>query len=151
MKAYRAETIGGLTQAIAEVTKAANDLLKDGKVALIELKENERGRTAQQNRLQRKWMSEAAEQGDMTAEEFRGLCKLHIGVPMLREADEHFRAEYDRVIKPLPYEIKLACMMEPFDFSVTRLMKVKMKAQYLDQVYVYLTGLGFKLTEPEKG
>jgi len=39
-------------------------------------------KTNPQNMLQRKWMLEAAEQlGDDTAEQKRGYCRLHFGVP----------------------------------------------------------------------
>lgn len=67
-----------------------------------------RHRTSEQNKLQRLWVKEIAEQmGDQTAEEVRGYCKLTIGVPLLREENEAFRLRYDAVVKPLPYEQKL--------------------------------------------
>ena len=51
-----------------------------------------RRRSADQNRLQRKWMNEISEQlGDQTPEEVRGYCKLTIGVPILRAENEKFR------------------------------------------------------------
>ena len=108
-------------------------------------------RSQEQNKLQRLWMNEASEQlGDnQTAEELRGYCKLHFGVPILRDAHEDFKAAYDRVIKPLSYELKLMAMMEPLDFPVTRLMTTKQKTDYLDQIHVYLSGLGCRLTNPE--
>jgi hypothetical protein len=50
-------------------------------------------RSVEQNRLQRKWMTEISEQlGDRNPEEVRAYCKLPIGVPILREANETFRA-----------------------------------------------------------
>ena len=150
MAAFRAETIGGLSLAMQNAAKAASAILSQGKVAVIEVKEGVRGRTIEQNKLQRKWMLEAQDQGDMTAEEYRGYCKLHFGVPMLRAESDEFAAKYDQYVRPLPYETKMALMMEPFDFPVTRLMDTAQKGRYLDQIYVYLTGLGFKLTEPEK-
>lgn len=106
-------------------------------------------RTNEQNRLQRKWLSEAAEQGDHTAEEYRAYCKLHIGVPILRLENDFFRERYDEIIKPLPYETKLAMMAEPFDFPVTRLMSTKQKKHYLDAMYIHFRGLGFILTDPD--
>ena len=108
-------------------------------------------RTSQQNRLQRMWMQEAAEQlGTDTAEGFRGYCKLHFGVPILRAENETFCAEYDEVIRPLPYEHKLRLMKVPFDFGVTRLMTTPQKKQYLDAVQAHLSGLGVDLTDPEE-
>lgn len=107
-------------------------------------------RTLQQNRLQRKWLLEAEAQGDQTAEEYRGYCKLHFGVPILRNENEEFRIAYDRVIRPLDYELKLLAMMVPLDFPVTRLMTTKQNTKYLDTVYKHFTSLGMRLTEPER-
>lgn len=109
-------------------------------------------RTIEQNKLQRLWMNEAAEQlNDDTAEGYRAYCKLHIGVPILRNESEEFCAAYDKIIRPRPYEEKLAMMAVPLDFPVSRLMSTKQTAQYLDEIYRHFTGLGVKLTEPNKG
>ena len=108
-------------------------------------------RSLEQNKLQRLWCMEAAEQlGDRTAEEVRGFCKLHYGVPIMREGHDDFRETYDRLIKPLPYETKLAFMMEPLDLPITRLMTVGEKSQYLDAMHKGLSELGVKLTEPSE-
>ena len=97
-----------------------------------------RSRTTDQNRLQRKWVLEAAEQlGDRTPEEVRGETKLRLGVPILRLESEEFREKYDRIIRPLPYAQKLELMMEPFDFPVTRLMSVDQKSRYLNDMHRY--------------
>jgi len=107
-------------------------------------------RSAEQNRLQRKWVLEVAEQRmDMTPEEVRGYCKLHFGVPILRHQNEAWRVKYDQIVKPLPYEAKLSLMQEPFDFGVTRIMTTKQKAQYLDAVHAHWTAQGIILTTPE--
>ena len=107
-------------------------------------------RSSKQNSLQRKWLSEAQEQGDQTAEEYRGYCKLHIGVAIMKSESPEWTEKYDRLIRPLPYEQKLEMMMEPMDFPVTRCMSTKGKTKYLDQMYLYFTGLGFLLTEPNQ-
>jgi hypothetical protein len=108
-------------------------------------------RSVDQNKLQRKWVMEAAEQLDAgyTAENFRGYCKLHFGIPILRRDSDTFRAGYDRIIRPHSYEEKLEMMQEPFDFGVTRLMTTKQKTEYLDAVFAHFTGLGVALTVPE--
>ena len=106
-------------------------------------------RSIEQNRLQRLWLNEAAEQGDHTAEEYRAYCKLTLGVPILRAENEAFAEQYDRIVKPLPYEAKLELMMEPIDFPVTRLMTSKQKTQYLDQMWRLFSGMGFQLIDPE--
>lgn len=107
-------------------------------------------RTTQQNRLQRKWMTEVSEQlGDRTPEEVRGYCKLHFGVPIMRTASEGFRATYDEVIRPMAYADKLKLMMAPLDLPVTRLMNTKQHGQYLDEIYQHFCGEGVALTAPE--
>lgn len=106
-------------------------------------------RTTHQNRLQRQWMVEiAAQLGDRTPEEVRGYCKLHFGIPILRENDA-FRKDYDNLVRPLPYEAKLKLMMEPFDFGVTRIMTTRQKTVYLDSVHRHFSEQGVVLTNPE--
>lgn len=106
-------------------------------------------RTLKQNRLQRQWMNEIAEQlGDQTPEEVRGYCKLTIGVPILRAEHEGFRERYDAIVRPLPYEQKLALMMEPLDFPVTRLFTTKQATAYLDGVHRHFSEKGIALTDP---
>jgi hypothetical protein len=105
-------------------------------------------RSTDQNRLQRLWMLEAEEQGDMTAEEYRAYCKLHFGVPILRAEDDDFKAVYDQVIRPLPYDAKLKLMQVPIDLPVTSRMTAGQKARYLDQVKQFFEEQGFQLTQP---
>ena len=106
-------------------------------------------RTVKQNRLQRQWLHEIAEQlGDQTPEEVRGYCKLTIGVPILRAEHEDFRERYDAIVRPLPYEQKLALMMEPLDFPVSRLMTTKQATAYLDGIHLHFSERGIALTDP---
>lgn len=107
-------------------------------------------RTNDQNHLQRKWVLEVSAQlGDRTPEEVRGYCKLHFGVPILRNENDVFRAEYDAIIMPLPYEHKLKLMMVPFDFGVTRIMTTRQKTAYLDAIHRHFSEQGVILTNPE--
>lgn len=110
-----------------------------------------RKRTTEQNQLQRLWVGEIAAQrdGEEGAEYYRGYCKLHFGVPILRAENEKFRVEYDDIFKPLPYETKIRLMMEPFDFAVTRLMNVGQKSRYLEEVVRHWAEQGLILTQPE--
>lgn len=108
-------------------------------------------RSIEQNKLQRLWVNEAADQlGDESAEDKRAYCKLHFGVPILRNENEEFRRAYDRVIRPLPYELKLEAMKVPLDFPVTRLMTAKQKTAYLDAIYQHFRSQGVVLTEPNR-
>ena len=109
-----------------------------------------RKRSLAQNRLGRQWCNEIAEQlGDRTAEEVRAECKLTHGVPILRAENDHFCEKYDKTVKPLPYETKLAIMAEPLDMPVTRLMTTKQKTAYLDAIHRHYTEQGCKLTSPD--
>lgn len=111
---------------------------------------NGANRSIAQNKLQRMWMTEIAEQlGDRTAEEVRGHCKLHVGVPILREENEEFRKRYDEVIRPLPYPLKLLAMQVPLDLPVTRIMNSSMKHRYLDEIFRQFSEQGIALTVPE--
>lgn len=106
-------------------------------------------RSLKQNRLQRQWINEIAEQlGDQTPEEVRGLCKLQFGVPILRAENEEFRAKYDAVVRPLPYETKIALMQEPLDFPVSRLLTTRQATNYLDAIHRHFSERGIVLTDP---
>lgn len=113
--------------------------------------EKGRKRSTEQNRLQRQWVNEIAEQlPDRSAEEWRGYCKLHFGVPIMRNASAGFCETYDEVIRPLPYEQKIKLMMAPLDMPVTRLMTAKQKTQYLDDIVRHFTEQGVVLTDPDE-
>jgi len=87
--------------------------------------------------------------GDRTAEDVRAESKLHIGIPILRAHDEDFRAKYDRVIMPMDHEAKLAVMVEPFEFPVTRLMTVKQMAEYITRMLAHWDKQGASVMLPE--
>jgi len=110
--------------------------------------EHGKHRTWKQNKLQRQWCNEIAEQTGETPERARGLIKLQFGVPILRHENEAFCARYDELVKPLPFETKLGLMMEPLDFPVTRLMTTKQHTAYLDAIYQHFTEQGLALTHP---
>ncbi len=106
-------------------------------------------RSLRQNRLSRLWFGEISEQlGDQTPEEVRGLCKLMFGVPILRAENEAFREKYDAIVKPLPYEQKIALMMEPIDLPVSRLLTTKQATAYLDAIHRHFSEKGIVLTDP---
>lgn len=107
--------------------------------------------TYEQHKLENLWHREASEQlQDETPEEKRAYCKLHFGVPILRNENDDFRSAYDRVIRPHSYEDKLLMMSLPLDFPVTRLMTTGQKKRYLDDIWIHYTNLGVKLTDPEE-
>lgn len=104
-------------------------------------------RSNPQNKLGHKWYAEiAAQKGDETELDVKKYCKLHFGVPIMRATSEIFRAEYDRVLRPLPYETKLALMAF---YPVTSIMTTKQETEYLEAIRDEFIGKGFRLTDPE--
>ena len=106
-------------------------------------------RSHAQNRLAQRWFSDVAIQmGDQTHEDVRAMCKLHFGVPILRAENEAFCTSYDRTMKHLPYEDKLAAI-KAFDLPVTRIMTVKQMSNFMDAMQQHWTEQQVRLTDPE--
>lgn len=106
-----------------------------------------RDRSAEQNRLSQKWYTEIAEQTGEARDDVRARCKLEIGVPIMREASDKFRATYDRLIRPLDYADKLALIRDT-DMPVTRLMNVGQMTEFMDIVFQRHAEFGIVLTVP---
>jgi len=106
-----------------------------------------RDRSAEQNRLSQKWYAEIAEQTGEDREDVRARCKLEIGVPIMRDASEKFRATYDRLVRPLAYDDKLALIRDT-DMPVTRLMNVGGMSRFMDLVFRRHSEFGIVLTVP---
>lgn len=106
-----------------------------------------RDRSAEQNRLSHKWYKEISEQTGEAVEDVRARCKLEIGVPIMRDASDKFRATYDRLIRPLDYDDKLALIRDT-DMPVTRLMNVTQMTQFMDEVFRRHSEFGIALTIP---
>lgn len=105
-------------------------------------------RSAASNRLAQRWFTDIAMQlGDQTHEEVRALCKLTIGVPILRAENEAFRLAYDRVMGELPYADKLAAI-QALDLPVTRLMTLPQMTEFMDQMTRTWSAQGVRLTDP---
>ncbi|MFQ5626648.1 MAG: hypothetical protein ACE5FM_08360 [Methyloligellaceae bacterium] len=106
-------------------------------------------RTKPQNRLSWKWYTElAAQMDDREIEDVRAYCKLHYGVPILRAEDHLFRATYDKTIKPLDYEDKIAAFKQ-FQFPVSSLMSKPQMIRYLDTIQRSFLERGYTLTDPD--
>lgn len=99
-----------------------------------------------QNALGFHWYKELEQQGDMTAIEYRAKCKLHFGVPILKEQEPDQAARIDKIFESLNYEQKIEVMLEPFDFPITRLLSVKNYSRYLREIELYAGKKGFRLT-----
>lgn len=107
-------------------------------------------RTKAQNRLQHMWYAEIASHTGEDVHEVRARCKLQMGVPILRAENEDFLEKYDRLVKPLPFEVKLELMVEPIAFPVTSLMSVNQKIRFLDAVQRHHLQEGIALTDPDQ-
>ncbi len=107
-----------------------------------------RDRTTEQNKLAFKWYGEIKDQTGESVEDIRARCKLEIGVPILRRDSDAFRKTYDRLIRPLDYEDKLALIRDT-DMPVTSLMKVGQMTEYMDEVFKRHSEFGIALTIPE--
>lgn len=141
---------GASRHTVRQYLNASLDRLPEELDWVVTIEERGKSRSLEQNRLQMLWHLEAAQQlRDEDAEDKRAYCKLHFGVPILRAESETFRAEYDRVVRPLDYATKLALMKAPFDFPVSRLMTVKQTTQFLDAIYQHYTSQGVRLSHPD--
>lgn len=86
-------------------------------------------RSLDANALSWEWYGMISRQlAEETVEQVHERCKLEIGVPILRAEEPEFRAVYDRVLKPLSYEDKLAMIRY---IPVTSIMNRKQMSQYL--------------------
>lgn len=105
---------------------------------VLTLKMGEEKRRDRQNRFAFEAFNQIAQiLGDRETDDVRAESKLRIAVPIMRDEDEYFRDKYDAHVKGLPYETKLALMVEPFDLPVTRLMSVKQMAQFITKMLAY--------------
>lgn len=105
-----------------------------------------KARTLSQNALQWKWYAEIGKFWGESAEYAHRYCKLRFGVPILRAEHDRFRVVYDRHLKPLTYEQKLAAVEI---ISVSSLMTVPQAKQYMDEIVKHFAEQGLVLTQPE--
>lgn len=79
----------------------------------------------------------------------RAYCKLHFGVGICRQ-DTEFNASYCCLIRDrFSYEEKLALMVEPVDFPVTRIMTRKMFSEYVEAIKAAFPDVHFRPFEGE--
>ena len=145
---FQASDSQSILSAISKLPSVCSSALQQWREIEIVVRKKNVKRSLDQNRLGRLWCKEAEAQGDHTAEEYRGFCKLHFAVPILRWELPEFKEKYDRIVRPLPYEAKLELMQEPLDFPCTRLMTKEQKSRYLDAIYQHFTAQGMRLTDP---
>lgn len=93
---------------------------------------NSKPRSGRQNDFSHAWYEQLGrELPEDDAAGWKGYCKLHHGVPILRAEDAEFRAFYDGALKGLTYEQKREAMKF---VPVTSLMTKAQLTKYLDAV-----------------
>ena len=103
-------------------------------------------RTIDQNSLSHAWYQQVADElREDSPLGVKRYCKLTIGVPILRCDDDEFRAGYDRVIRPLSYELKLEAMDI---LPVTSRMTTKQLTTYLENMQAHYQTRGVQLAFP---
>jgi len=102
-------------------------------------------RTVDQNALSFAYYRELerqAAEGD--ADYYRATCKLRFGMPIICEDAE--TAERVAMLKKyaFSYEDKLAIMLEPYDFPVTRLMVREQFSRYIEKIEQHWPTVDFR-------
>lgn len=106
-------------------------------------------RSNEQNRTVNMWYGEIARQlGDVDAQDVRAQCKLEVGVPILRRDDVAFKADYDAMFRPLPYEHKIT-LFKRLEPAVTSIMSTGQLKEYMDEIQRRYAQAGVRLTDPE--
>ena len=132
-----------LSEAITKLTAA----YRQHKFVVVSLRPG-KDRTLDQNRL---WFSLYERISQMTqigdVEDARRYCKLHFGVPIMRNADADFRDAWNRMFLHLTYEQKLELMgpcaiFGPDGFPVTRLFERAQGIAYTDKIVTEFTAKG---------
>jgi len=141
-----------ITRTKADVARALY-LIEEATFPLeIRIKDHHSTRSDKQNRLAFVWYSEAEKQLKDGVSQ-RAFCKLHFGVGILKAGDSkvcrHFAEQYDAVVKPLDYAVKLAVMLPPFELPVTSLMTIKQYAEYLTAMDHHYHSVGVVLPHPD--
>jgi hypothetical protein len=132
-----------LTEAIGMLTA----MFREKKFVVVSLRPG-KDRTLDQNSMWFKLYQRIAQMtqiGDV--EDARRYCKLHIGVPIMRNDDEDFREGWNRIFLNLPYEQKLELMgacsiFGPDGFPVTRLFNRVQGIAYTDRIVDEFTAKG---------
>lgn len=126
-------------QAISRIT-ATNE-----KVYMVKVSLDEEKRRGKQNRLSFLWYDLLGSMTGHGKDHERNLCKLHNGIPILRE-DGDFNAYCEQVLDVLPYEAQVLAM-EYMD--VTKLMTVREFSNYLNTVDQRAVNNGYQLPHPD--
>ena len=96
-------------------------------------------RTDHQSDLQFVWYTIAEQQGDMTASEYRAVCKLDFGVPILCRDDAEYKQAFNENVGCYQREVQLSILKSKMiDYPVTRFMNQSQMSEYLSLVKNHL-------------
>jgi len=119
-------------QAIENITAILTATLELDCNYVCDIKKYVKSRTLPQNAISHAWYSEVAKKEKEYHEtEVKCLCKLHIGLNIIRGVDEEYNDLCARHIDILPYEHKLEAMLF---FPVTSLFSSEQFTRYLEGV-----------------
>lgn len=128
MTAFRAETIGGLTRALQEAGKACNELIKAGKAAVIEVREDSRTRTNAMNAKLHAMLTDISEQVELNGQK-------HIPHVWKRLTTAQFlRDKGERPLVLLGLDDEFVVLWEK-----TSKMSTKVMSEYIEWLYAFGT------------
>lgn len=106
-----------------------------------------KNRSIPQNAIQHAWYTQMAlEDRSMSMQEHIRFCKYTYGIPILCAESPEYREKCRRILRPLPYEIRLELMD---DWPVTRLFTKAQESKYLETVQnAYKRDRGVRLEFP---
>tara|TARA_B110000259_G_scaffold120883_1_gene137287 strand:+ start:15660 stop:16163 length:504 start_codon:yes stop_codon:yes gene_type:complete len=143
-KVYSMDAVPSVTQLLGQW-----DFGESGVEIVVKPMTKDQFRSVEQNRLQYRWYGDLEKQGDQTAQEYRAYSKAFFGIPILLAEDEEFRDSYNKTVKPLSYEIKMALMLEPIALPITSRMNTDQMSRYLNAMSKHFSTQGFRLTSKE--
>ena len=132
---------------LSEAIRCLTDAYRQHRFVVVSLRPG-KDRTLDQNAL---WFALYQRIAQMTqigdVEDARRYCKLHFGVPIMRNADEDFRDGWNRMFLHLAYEQKLELMgpcaiFGPDGFPVTRLFDRAQGIAYTDKIVTEFSAKG---------
>lgn len=128
MTAFRAETLGGLTRALQEAGKACNEIIRAGKTAVIEVREDCRTRTAIQNGKIHAMLTDISRQVELNGNKYEPhVWKRLTTAQFLRDKGE-------RPLVLLGLDDEFVVLWEK-----TSKMSTKVMAEYIEWLYYFGT------------
>ena len=121
-----------------------SEKIQRGKKSTVAFLDNERS-TDQNSMMYALYGDIARQSEDLSVQDVRRQCKLTIGIPILRAADNDYSTWYDRTIKPMAYEDKLM-LMDHYD--VTSMLTKEQASEYLNTILFNYGKQGYALDDP---